>query len=83
MSLELFHRIADADSAQVRRYVSEQGLAERVRFRNLHYPEAEADFIARGGRRPPALWDGACLAHGASAVIGRLRELAAADFRSG
>lgn len=82
MPVELFHRIADPASARVRRFVADQGLVDEVRFRNLHYPEAEADFIARGGKSSPALWDGGRLVQGAEDVIAALRKLPRADFRS-
>ena len=74
--LELFHAIADPASARVRRYVVERELEAVVRFRNLTYPEVEADFRSRGGEAPPALWDGERLYQGAEAAIARLaREL--------
>ena len=71
-ALELFHRIGDADSARLRRYVSQQGLLEQVRFRNVAFPEAERDFSSRGGRTLPAIWDGEALFEGATAAIARL-----------
>jgi hypothetical protein len=74
--LELFHQIADAGSARVRRYVVERELETQVRFRNLTYPEVQADFSARGGTTTPAVWDGERLYQGAEAAIARLtREL--------
>jgi hypothetical protein len=71
--LELFHVIAHAPSARARRYVVDFALEDRVRFRNLTYPEVEADFTARGGHTPPALWDGTHLHQGAEAVLARLQ----------
>ena len=71
-TLELFHVVADTGSAEVRRYITEHELEGWVRFRNLHYPEVQADFTARGGTTPPALWDGERLFQGAQAVIARL-----------
>jgi hypothetical protein len=56
-----------------RRYVVEHGLEEVVRFRNLTYPEVEADWRARGGHSAPALWDGTHLHQGAEAVVARLQ----------
>ena len=41
---------------------------ERVRFRNIVYPEVQADFRARGGTALPALWDGERLHSGLAAV---------------
>ncbi len=71
-AFELFHRIADPASAAVRRYISDRGLLSEVKLRNLHYPEVEQDFVARGGRSAPALWDGQRLVEGAEAIIARL-----------
>ncbi len=76
MSWELFHQIADEGSAAARRAVVERGLEEQVRFRNIFYPEVEADFRARGGATLPALWDGAKLIEGASAVLATLESIA-------
>jgi hypothetical protein len=69
--LELFHAIADAGSAKVRRYVVEHELLSRLRYRNIFYPEVLADLTAHGGteRSVPALWDGEKLHVGADAVI--------------
>ncbi|MFL5350101.1 MAG: hypothetical protein ACJ8AT_35435 [Hyalangium sp.] len=71
--LELFHRIADPPSAVARRYVVDHALEDRVRFRNLTYPEVEADFHRLGGKTAPALWDGTHLHQGAEAVVARLQ----------
>ncbi len=75
MSYELFHRIADPGSARARRFAVDYGLESRIRFRNLHYEEVEADFRARGGETTPALWDGERLTQGAEAVLSRLQQL--------
>lgn len=72
---ELFHRIADPPSAAARRYVVDFALEDRVRFRNLTYPEVEQDFVARGGHTSPALWDGEQLHQGAEAVLARLQRI--------
>lgn len=77
-TLELFHEVADPASARVRRFVVDHELESAVRFRNVVYPEVEADFRARGGSSLPALWDGTRLHTGAEAVIARL--LAEADL---
>lgn len=69
---ELFHAVADPSSARVRRYVVEHELEEAVRFRNVTYPEVQADLTARGGAGTPALWDGGRLFVGADAAIARL-----------
>jgi len=79
--LELFHRIGDPASAQVRRYVAENGLLEKVRFRNVAFPDAQRDFQARGGGNTPALWDGQVLIEGTDPAIARLRELVSAGGR--
>jgi hypothetical protein len=71
-TFELFHSIADAGSAKVRRWVVDHDFAEHVRFRNVTYPEVQADLTARGGREAPALWDGRVLLSGADAIIARL-----------
>ncbi|WNG51212.1 hypothetical protein F0U60_49090 [Archangium minus] len=71
--LELFHRIADLPSAEARRYVVDYELEDRVRFRNVAFPEAEAAWRERGGHSTPALWDGEQLHQGAQAVVARLQ----------
>jgi hypothetical protein len=71
--LELFHRLDESRSARVRRWVAEHGLLEAVRFRNVVYPEASADFAARGGTATPALWDGERLFTGPDLIIARLQ----------
>ena len=71
--LELFHRIADAGSAKVRRFVVDHELEKWVRFRNVGFPEVEQDFRAHGGREVPALWDGEKLFEGDEAAIARLK----------
>jgi hypothetical protein len=65
--VELFYIIAGADSAAARKAAMASG--KDVRFRNLHYPEVAADFAARGGKTPPALWDGEMLHEGLAAVL--------------
>ena len=70
----LYHRIDDADSAAVRRRVVELGLKTRVDFQNVDTDGAEA-FAAHGGRRVPAVWDGARLHEGKSAVLAVLETL--------
>ncbi len=75
MAAELFHEIADPDSAAARRAVVDLDLKDRVDFRNLHYPEARADFAARGGTHVPALWDGATLHQGLAAVTAQLKRM--------
>ena len=76
MKPELFHAINDAgESARARSEMTALGLEERIRIRNLYYPEVEADFKARGGTKTPAIWDGEKLHEGADAVIEFLRKM--------
>lgn len=69
---ELFHRISEPASARVRRYVTDYGLEDWIRFRNAAYPEIESELLARGGSATPAIWDGERLIFGAEAVIALL-----------
>ena len=73
--LELFHRIAEKDSAQVRKLVLDGGLDAQVQFRNVAFPEAAAAFQGHGGTQTPALWDGERLYQGPRDVTARLRRL--------
>jgi hypothetical protein len=66
--LELFHRLAEDDSAAARRLVREAGLLEAVLFRNVAFDAHRDALAARGGARTPALWDGARLHEGLAAV---------------
>lgn len=77
-NVELFHAIGDPGSAAARRLVVERGLEEKVRFRNVVYPEVQADLAARGGGAVPALWDGARLVEGEAAVVEALAQLGGA-----
>jgi len=78
---ELFHRIAEPDSAAARRRVSELALSGRVEFRNVDFESHRAALAARGGAATPALWDGARLHAGRDAVLAALDALAAAQPR--
>ena len=71
--LELFHRLDEPRSARVRRWVVDHDLLPEVRFRNVVYPEAAADFAAHGGSETPALWDGERLFIGAELILARLQ----------
>ena len=64
----LYHRVADPESARVRAQIVERGLKPRIDFQNVD-TDAAAEFAVRGGRRVPALWDGAHLHEGAAAVL--------------
>jgi hypothetical protein len=68
VSFVLFHRIGDTDSAAVRRRVVELGLKPRIDFQNVD-DDGAAAFAEHGGRRVPALWDGALLHEGRPAVL--------------
>ena len=74
MSLVLFHRIDDPDSAAIRRRVVELGLKQRIDFQNVDGDGAQA-FAAHGGGRVPALWDGARLHVGRVEVLAALESL--------
>jgi len=73
--MELFHTINDLPSATVRRRVDELGLLPKLRYRNIHFPEAKADFEAHGGQLLPALWDGENLIQGEAEVLAALEKL--------
>jgi len=76
MKPELFHAVDDGGvSAQVRQAVIDLGLVERIRFRNVFYPEVRADLTARGGAATPALWDGTRLHEGPEAILAFLRRM--------
>lgn len=68
MPLELFHRLAEGDSAAVRRHVRELGLLGRVELRNVAFDSHRDALAARGGGLTPALWDGARLHVGLASV---------------
>jgi hypothetical protein len=73
--LELFHRIAEPDSARARQLVLDRALTTLVQFRNVGFPEAAAALQSHGGVETPALWDGERLATGLEAVSLRLSRL--------
>jgi len=69
----LFHRIAEPDSARVRRRVVELGLKPRISFENA---ETDARDDPRLGSSPtPALWDGSRLISGVGGVERELLRL--------
>jgi hypothetical protein len=74
VSLVLYHRIDDPDSAAVRRRVVELGLKSRIDFQNVDTDGAAA-FAAHGGRTVPALWDGERLHAGRAAALAVLETL--------
>jgi hypothetical protein len=73
--IELFHATNDEGSAAARKLVVDLGLVERIRFRNIFYPEVQADLDARGGKATPAVWDGEKLLEGRDAVLAFLSAL--------
>ncbi len=78
---ELFHRIAEQESAQARRRTVELELADAVTFRNVDFESHRVALAERGGERTPALWDGTRLHVGRDAVLAALQQLAAAIHR--
>ncbi len=68
MTLELFHRLADPDSAEARRLVADLGLLDAVAFRNVAFESHAAALAARGGGATPARWDGARLHEGLPSI---------------
>jgi hypothetical protein len=75
VKLELFHATNQIASAAARKRIVELHL--KVRFRNIFYPEVQADFTARGGRELPALWDGERLISGEQAVLAAIESYSA------
>jgi hypothetical protein len=66
--VELFHRLAEPDSAAARRLVTALGLEARVAFRNVDFASHRDALAAHGGGETPALWDGRRLHAGLAAV---------------
>ena len=75
---DLFHRIAEVDSAEARRRIAKLGIAEEVEFRNVDFESHRAALAARGGEQTPALWDGMQLHVGRESVLAALERLARA-----
>lgn len=73
---DLFHRIAEKESADARRRTAELGLVGAVDFRNVEFESHREALVARGGERTPALWDGSALHVGLEAVLAALDRLA-------
>jgi hypothetical protein len=67
--IELFHATNDEGSAAARKLVVDRDLVDKIRFRNIFYPEVQADLDARGGKATPAVWDGEKLIEGREAVL--------------
>ena len=73
--IELFHATNDEGSAEARKLVVDRNLVGQIRFRNVFYPEVQADLDARGGTSTPAIWDGQKLIQGRDAVLAFLGAL--------
>ena len=67
-ALELFHALAEPESAAARRLLSDLGLAEEVAFRNVAFESHRAALAAAGGTRTPALLDADGLHEGLDAI---------------
>jgi len=73
---ELFHRLAEPDSATARKLAVALGLADRIKFRNVAFDSHRAALAALGGGATPALWDGTRLHAGLAAVRAALEAIA-------
>jgi hypothetical protein len=78
VTLELFHRLAEPDSAAARSLVRDLGLLDVVTFRNVAFDSHAAALASLGGGATPALWDGTRLHEGLAAVRSALAAAAAA-----
>jgi hypothetical protein len=67
-ALELFHALAEPESAAARQLVRELGLLDAVTFRNVAFDVHRAALAAAGGARTPALRDGERLHEGLGAI---------------
>jgi hypothetical protein len=65
---ELFHALAEPESAAARRLVRDLGLLGVVAFRNVGFDSHRAALAAAGGARTPALLDGDGLHEGLDAI---------------
>ncbi len=67
-ALELFHRLAEPESAAARTLVRELGFLDEVTFRNVAFDSHRDALASRGGSATPALWDGDRLHEGLAAI---------------
>jgi len=67
-AFELFHRLAEPESAAARTLVRELGFLEAVELRNVAFDSHQDALAARGGSATPALWDGERLHEGLAAI---------------
>ncbi len=67
-TLELFHRLAEPESAAARTLVRELGFLDAVHFRNVAFDSHRDGLASRGGNVTPALWDGERLHEGLAAI---------------
>lgn len=67
-ALELFHRLAEPESAAARTVVRDLGMLDAVQFRNVAFDSHRDALAARGGAATPALWDGERLHEGIAAI---------------
>jgi hypothetical protein len=67
-ALELFHALAEPESAAARALVRDLGLLDAVTFRNVEFDVHRAALAAAGGARTPALRDGGRLHEGLDAI---------------
>jgi hypothetical protein len=67
-ALELFHRLAEPESAAARTLLRELGLLDEVSFRNVAFDSHRDALASRGGSATPALWDGERLHEGVAAI---------------
>jgi hypothetical protein len=77
--LELFHALAEPESAAARVLVQDLGMLDEVRFRNVFYESHAGALAALGGARTPALWDGERLHQGLAAIRAALERARPGD----
>ncbi|HVR89317.1 MAG TPA: hypothetical protein VHG53_07205 [Candidatus Limnocylindria bacterium] len=73
-SYVLFHRVAEPESAAIRRLIVDLGLKPSIDFQNA-VTDGAAMLRSLGGGATPALWDGERLVIGKSAVEEAVRRI--------